>query len=213
MKIAILGTGSVGLALGTNWASHGHTIVFGSREPGSEKARLLLEKIPGAAVERSADATSQAEVVILATPWSAVESVLSAVPNWQGKILVDATNPIAPGLQLAVGQTSSGAELVAGWAPGARVVKAYNTTGSNNMLDPFYSGSPTTMLICGDDADAKAVVCRLSTDLGFECVDAGPLAVARFLEPLALLWIALSRQYGREIAFRLVKRSGEKFAS
>lgn len=206
MKITILGTGSVGKALGANWASKGHTILFGSRDPGSEKVRFLLAEIPAASAAGLAEAAGQAEIIILATPWAAVESVLAAVPNWDGKILVDATNPIAPGLQLAVGGTTSGAELIARWAPGAHVVKAYNTTGNNNMLDPVYGGVPTTMLICGDDPAAKAVVCRLTEDLGFECVDAGPLAVARFLEPMALLWITLARQYGREIAFRMVKR-------
>lgn len=206
MKITILGTGSVGKALGVRWTSKGHTILFGSREPGSEKVRHLLAEIPGSTAVSLAAAAGEAEVIILATPWTAIENVLAAVPSWDGKILVDATNPIAPGLQLAVGGTTSGAELIAQRAPGAHVVKAYNTTGNNNMLDPVYGGVPTTMLICGDNPASKAVVSRLTEDLGFDCVDAGPLAIARFLEPMALLWISLSRQYGREIAFRLVKR-------
>ncbi len=131
--------------------------------------------------------------------------MLSAIGDWAGSILIDCTNPIAPDLQLAVGTTTSGAEIVAEWA---LVVKAFNTTGWNNMADPLYHGAPITMFICGDNAEAKAIVTDLAEDLDFEVVDAGGLTIARFLEPLAMLWINLAnvQGLGRDIAFKLVRR-------
>jgi hypothetical protein len=125
------------------------------------------------------------------------------------KILIDCTNPLAAGLQPAVGGNTSGAEQIAGWAPdGTCVVKAFNTTGANNMADPDYAGTPLTMFICGDDADAKSTVAELTEDLGFEAVDAGPLDRARLLEPMARLWIHLTMSDGfsREIGFKLLQR-------
>jgi hypothetical protein len=88
------------------------------------------------------------------------------------------------------------------------VVKAFNTTGWENMADPIYHGEPTTMFICGDDAEAKAVVSDLATDLGFDVADTGPLSTARYLEPLAMVWIhlAIGQKQGRQIAFKIVKR-------
>src|SRR5213592_1922682 len=96
----------------------------------------------------------------------------------------------------------------AGWAPAARVVKAFNTTGWPNMKDPDYAGQPATMLVCGEDEGANRVVADLATSIGFEAIDAGPLRIARLLEPLAMLWIhlALFRGMGTGIAFRLLRR-------
>jgi predicted dinucleotide-binding enzyme len=145
---------------------------------------------------------------VLAAPWDAAKQVVVSVASWKGRILVDCTNPITSDLQLAVGGTTSAAEKIASWARGARVVKAFNTTGWNNMANPAYPGGPISMFIAGADADAKAVVSRLAEDLGFESVDSGGLTVARYLEPLAMLWIhlAMVQNLGRDIAFKLIRR-------
>lgn len=90
--------------------------------------------------------------------------------------------------------------------PGARVVKAFNSIGANNLEDPTFDGERSTMLIAGDDADAKAVVSSLATDLGFEPVDAGPHAQSGVLETLAGVWVKLSRSLGRDFAFRVIRR-------
>ena len=126
-----------------------------------------------------------------------------------GKILLDCTNPLLPGLGgLEVGQNTSGAESVAQWAPGARVVKIFNTVGYNIMANPAFGNERASMLLCGDDAEAKRVASGLAEDAGFEPVDAGPLTQARLLEPFALLWITMALKYGhgREMAFRLLRR-------
>lgn len=209
MKIAMIGTGNVGRALGTSWAKKGHQVIFGSRDPGSEKIREVLaaagSNASGAGVT---EAGATAEVVVLATPWNIVQQVVESLGDLSGKIVVDAINPIGPGFQLAVGSTTSGAEQIAGWAKGARVVKAFNTTGWETMADPIYHGEPATMFICGDDAEAKTVVTKLAEDLGFEVADTGPLSTARYLESLAMVWIhlAIVQKQGRQIAFKIVKR-------
>ncbi len=209
MKVAVLGTGDVGGTLGKRWAQKGHEVIFGSRAPRSDKVRELLAVAgPNAKAAGNAEAVAAGEVIALATPWDTAPQLLQSIKNWTGKVLIDCTNPITADFQSAVGMTTSAAEQVATWAWGARVVKAFNTTGYNNMADPIYHGEPITMFICGDDTEAKAVVTRLAEDLGFEVVDSGALSVARYLEPLAMLWIHLAvvQKLGRDIAFKLVRR-------
>ena len=123
--------------------------------------------------------------------------------------MIDCTNPLKPDLSgLAIGHTTSAAEQVAVWAPGARVVKAFNTTGAENMSNPQFGSERASMLICGDDPDAKAAVVGLAADAGFDVVDAGRLASARLLEPLAMLWIhlAYAQGLGTGFAFKLLRR-------
>lgn len=209
MKIAIIGTGNVGQALAYGWTNKGHQVTFGSRDPAGEKAQAAVAATGGKAeVKREQAAVQEAEVVVLAVPWNAVEAVINSLGDLTGKILIDATNPIGPGFQLAVGKDNSGAELVQQWAPTARVVKAFNTTGAENMRDPIYDGKPTTMFICGDDVAAKAVAQTLAEALGFAVADTGGLIAARYLEPLAMVWIhlAIVQKQGREIAFMLLQR-------
>lgn len=209
MKIAIIGTGNVGSALGKGWASQGHEVVFGTRQPESEKVQTLLAEVGGSVTAVPIPtAIQQSEVIVFAMPWNAASDVAHAVDNWQGKIVIDATNPLAPGFQLAVGHTTSAAEQLATFLPGASVVKAFNSTGAENMADPRYNGEPTTMFICGDDADAKAAVTELAETLGFDVADVGNLEAARFIEPLAMVWInlAFKQGLGRNIAFKLVRR-------
>lgn len=210
MKIGIIGTGNVGSALGKGWANKGHQILFGTRQPESEKVQKLLAEVgeEGTAVSIP-NAIQQAKIIVLATPWNVVGQVIQSVTDWQGKIVIDATNPIAPGFQLAVGHTTSAAEQLAAYLPGAQVVKAFNTTGAENMADPLYDDAPITMFICGDDPEAKAAVTELAEALGFDVADVGGLETARLIEPMALVWInlAIKQGLGRNIAFKLVHRS------
>lgn len=200
MKIAIIGAGNVGGTLGRAWAAKGHDVTFGVREPGSAEL--------GAKAATPAEAAAGAEIVFLTVPWSAVEAAISSLGDLTGKILVDCTNPIAPGLKLAVGHTSSGAEEVAKLAPGARVVKGFHTVGAENMARPQIGDGAIVNFLCGDDAEAKKIAGELSAELGWTPVDAGPLAQARLTEPLAMLWITLAYQQGlgREFGFTLLHR-------
>jgi predicted dinucleotide-binding enzyme len=209
VNIAIIGAGRVGAALGTRWAVAGHQVMYGARRPDDPKIVTLLEGTPNGRAGSVAQAAAFGDVVVLATPWSATESAIRAAGNLAGKVVIDVTNPLNETFSgLTVGHTSSGGEMVAGWAKGAKIVKTLNSTGSNNMLDPKYGKDAVSMFVCSDDAAAKATVSELVKALGFDVVDAGPLASARLLEPLAMLWISLAYAWGQgtDIAFRLLRR-------
>jgi hypothetical protein len=210
MKIGIIGSGNVGGALGTRWAQAGHDVTFGSRNPASDDMRQLVAKAGAAArAASSKEALEVSELLLLATPWPSTKAVLEGLGDLTGKVLIDATNPLLPDLSgLEVGTTTSAAEQVAGWAHGAKVVKAFNTVGFNIMANPAFGADRPVMFYCGDDAAAKQTVRPLVEQLGFEAVDAGPLSQARVLEPFALLWISLAyaQGQGRDIAFKLLRR-------
>jgi predicted dinucleotide-binding enzyme len=210
MKIGIIGAGNVGGTLGKGWAKKGHQVFYGVQRPRDDKVRDLLTATgPNARAGSPAEAASFGEVVLFATPWPATEAAVKSAGDLAGKVVIDCTNPLKPDLSgLAVGHTTSGAEKVAAWAKGAKVFKAFNTTGFNIMADPVINGTRTVMFVCGDDAAAKPAVLRLASDLGFEAVDAGKLAQARLLEPWALLWISLALQgsVGRDFGFAMLRR-------
>ena len=202
MKIAIIGSGNVGGALGNAWVRAGHQVTFGMRGGAKEKS-----PVPGASIDSVVNAISNAEVVVLAVPWGAAPEVIAQAKDWTGKTLIDCTNPIGAGFELSIGHTTSAGEQVASLAKGARVVKAFNTTGADNMKNPVYHGKPISMLFCTDDAAARKIGEQLVRDVGFEPVYTGPLKHARYMEPLAMLWISLTQQLGRDFALTIAKRN------
>jgi predicted dinucleotide-binding enzyme len=207
MRIGIVGSGNVGGTLGRRFAEVGHEVIFGSRRPESDEARALA-RIPGARVASPKDAAQSAEVAVLATPWPATREALRGLGDLTGKMLLDATNPLLPDLSgLDPGNSFSGGEQVAQWAPGARVVKIFNTIGYNVMANPTFAAGPATLYYCGDDAAAKKVAHDLAAQIGFDPLDAGPLVKARVLEQSALLWIGLAiGGLGLDFAFKLMRR-------
>ncbi len=211
MKIAVIGSANVGGALGTRWARNGHAVVFGVRNTASADMKTLLSAAgPNARAASIGEAGNASEVIVLATPWAVAQVALSAAGDLTAKIVIDATNPLVPGLQgLSVGTTTSAGEQIAAWFPGARVVKTFNTVGNNVMENSAFPDGAVAMFYCGDDVAAKQVAASLAAELGFEPLDAGPLSQCRVLEPFAMLWIsiALKYGYGREIAFRFLRRS------
>lgn len=202
MKIAMIGAGSVGSTLGSAWRRLGHDVIYGVPQPDAGKYGSLH-----APVTTNRRAAQEADVVVLCTPWQTTRQAVADCGDLSGKVLVDCTNPLTPdAASLAVGHTTSGAELVAGWAPGARVCKAMNQIGAPMMDKPKLPQLPV-MFVCGDDAAAKDVVRGLVAELGFEVVDAGDLSLARLLEPYALIWIhlALRRGFGTGFGFGLLR--------
>lgn len=205
MKIAIIGAGNVGQALGTNWASKGHTIIYAVRDPLHEKYQHLAAG-PSVRLAFPAEAVELADVLVLCLPWPTVHEVLSGLGDLGGKVLIDCTNPLGMtdgGLALTTGFTESGGELVATWAENARVVKSLNQVGAEIMQSTDGFAHPPAMFMASDDDQAKQVVASLLADLGLEPMDAGALVQSRILEPLAMVWInqALLRGKGRDWAF------------
>ncbi len=209
MRISVIGTGAVGSVLGTRWAKLGHQIVFGSRSPASNRVQELVTQAgPNATATTLDQAATDAEIVVLATWHKAVEGVIAQLGDLHGKIIIDPNNPLnhdASGLTM--GTTTSAGEEIARLIPDAPVVKAFNMTGArSNMADPIYGDQKLSMFICGDDQAAKTVVAGLVTELDFEPVDCGPMTSARYLEPMAVLWITLTRKMERDVGFRLLTR-------
>jgi len=209
MKIAIIGAGNVGATLGRAWLKRGHEIAFGVRDPGSAKARDLAKELPSARVAANLEAARGTEVVVLATPWNGTEAAIRACGDLRDKIVVDCTNPLKPDVSgLELGHTTSGAERVAEWAKGAQVFKAMNQVGFRLMDAPkFPVAIKPVMFVCGD-GPGKPVVMELVEQLGLDTIDAGNLAVARWLEPYAMLWIhlALTGKVKGDFAFALLQK-------
>lgn len=206
MKIGILGAGNVGGALGKLWAGQGHEVFFGARDPQSAKLQAVLKEV-GAVVRVGslAEAVAFADLVLLSVPSSAVAEVAGAGIDWQGKIVMDATNRFPPA---AADSGNSMGEEVARLLHGARVVKAFNTTGSGNMNGQPYGNQRVDIHLCSDDAAAKAAVADFVRGSGFEPVDCGPLANSALTEALAALWVALAYRLGNgpDIMFKLARR-------
>ncbi|SFC07223.1 hypothetical protein SAMN05444422_104124 [Halobiforma haloterrestris] len=195
MNVGIIGTGAVGRALaeGFRAVGHEHDVVLGSRNP---------ETVEGtdAEVTTQRRAAERGDVVVLAVPARVVADVAADLRDaLADKPVVDAANEYPS----ATSEPSLAAQ-VADATPDSSVVKAFNTIGANRMTDPVVDGERATMFLAGDE-DALGTVGALARDLGFEPLVAGDLSAAAYLEDLARFWIHLSREYGRDIAFRLLQ--------
>ncbi len=201
--VAMIGTGNVGAALGRRFAENGHKIVYGSRDPTAADVRELVALTRNGAIAASqAEAAAQADIVVLAIPWTAAEGVVRALPSLSGKIVVDPTNPrvMASDGFADYPIDDSNAERIATLAPGAHVVKAFSTLGAETMLDPALAGGPVTVPIVGDDRAAKERIAALTREIGLEAVDVGPLRHARIIEGLHYL---RANAYGGRINYHL----------
>lgn len=192
-KIAVIGTGDVAAALGPEFAALGHTIVYGSRDPSrQEVADLVARTGDDAAAATQREAVVGADIVVLAVPGGVAEQVTRELGDLSGKIILDPTNRVgrhADGLAVHdVPGKGSNAELIQAAAPNARVVKAFNTLNWRQMVDPETAGGPITIMLAGDDAEAKAVVAELVTGMGLEVMDFGPLRYAHVLEEMLIVW-------------------------
>ena len=211
MKIGILGAGNIGGGLARAWAAAGHQVmVSGSRDPAKLEA-VAAQAGHGAVTGSLEHAAAFGEVVLLALLWPQVPETLAALaPVLQGKVLIDASNPLTPDfVHLAIGHTDSGGETVARMLPGVRVVKAYNSVGANiiGSADKRFGGVAPTLFFCGEDAEAKQVVAGLIADSGFEPFDVGGIATSRFLEPLEQLWVEILKSgIQQEFILSLLRR-------
>jgi predicted dinucleotide-binding enzyme len=210
VKIAILGTGGVGAALGSRWGAAGHVVTYGSRAPQSEKVQQIVAKSGAAAAANSpGEAIVGADAILFAVPWPVARETLETLGDLSGRTLIDCTNPLLSDMSgIELGHVISAGEQIAAWSPGASVVKAFNSASVKVMLNPQFGEHRATMFYCGDDPSSKLTVRQLIEDIGFDPVDAGSLTSSRYLEPLAMLYIHLAfRQgFGSNCAFKIMKR-------
>ena len=199
MRIGILGSGAVGPALARGLARHGHEVRIGTRQA----------EVEGLSTGSPQEVAAEAELVVLAVRGDAAVQVVSGLTaELEGKVLVDATNPLDPSSGLFVGTTDSLGEQVQRAVPGARVVKAYNTVGNALMVDPDLPGGPPTMFLAGNDPAAKATVTGLLEETGWDVADLGGIEASRWLEAMCMAWVAYGRASGEwGHAFKLLRSS------
>ncbi|WP_352662101.1 NAD(P)-binding domain-containing protein [Mesorhizobium sp. M0166] len=210
MKVAIIGPGSLGKALAKRLGLAGHEIRLSfSRDEGKLRAIAATLHVGFGAPDEVA---RWADVIALATPWPALELAMDALGDLAGKIVWDNTNAVAPDLStMLLGTTTSVGEEVQRRARGALVVKCIPTFAELlDRDDPRLNGDPVTSYVAGNDADAKAAVCRLLADLPTMPVDVGDLTASRLIEPMMLLLVQLAyrRGMGPTISFNLIRQHG-----
>jgi len=210
MKMAIIGSGNLGKAIGSWAAELGYDVVFSANT--LEHATLAAEAAGhGARAADVLDAVSAADMILLAVPYSKVLQLIDGVaPLLKGKILIDPTNALTSDYSsLLLGFDTSGAETIAAHAPGAKVVKAFNTifAAVYAARNPRLADHAVSVVYAGDDKDAKDHVRDLLQKMGFDPIDAGPLVSAREIEPLGMLNIKLGFQqgFGTKIGFSLLR--------
>ena len=197
MRIAIIGAGNVGGGLGAAFTQAGHEVVFGVRDPDSDKSRAAISAAPGSRAALPGDAVAGADVVVFALRWGAVPTTVRQLPPLGGRVVIDAMN------RLGRDPERSTSEDLAELLPGALVVKAFNTIGFQNLTTAHARRTPAAMFVAGDDEDAKQIALDLAAELGFRPEDAGPLSNARALEGMVKVWLALAERHGRGIAFAI----------
>ncbi|HOZ50386.1 MAG TPA: NAD(P)-binding domain-containing protein [Chitinophagaceae bacterium] len=204
MKIAIIGSGNVGGALAQQWIKFGHTVLIGAKFPLSEKNILLATKIGEDRFAAIENAVKQSDVILIATPPTAIFDIIEKLGNVSGKVIIDATNSIAKSPEPYKTVYHALADKTNG-----EIVKCFNTTGYENMLNPVYHGEAIDMFMAGESENAKSVVKQLALDCGFaSCIDFGKSDKVELLEKFALSWInlAIMQGHGRDMAFKVVRR-------
>jgi predicted dinucleotide-binding enzyme len=201
----------MGTALARLLIAHGYPVRLGSRtsDRGRADQAVTLPLVPYAKA-------AEAAVIVLATTWQDTPGALQAVGPLPGRILIDCTNPeSSTGFGLEIGHSMSGAEMVAQWSGGARVVKAFNHIYAEVLSEPGLRAQGVTVFLCGDDDSAKREVATLVANCGLDPVDAGALTVARYTEPVAQLMVQLVRVQQLDpssISLRLIRNSGPEVA-
>ncbi len=204
--IAVIGTGDVGGALGPEFAALGHVVIYGSRNPSSEKVAALVERTGhGAQATKPADAAARAQIVVLAVPGMLVQEIVAGMGDLSGKIIVDPTNPLVrrDDGKLGIGIDGSNAEIIQAAAPGADVVKAFNTLGWRTMVDPESTGGPVSIPLVGDSNEAKIRIAAIVASMDLEPIDVGPLLNARHVEGLSVLLLNNAFGGGPNFEFHL----------
>lgn len=212
MRVGVLGSGEVARTLAAGCLKHGHDVLLGSRDPA--KLRDWLKAHPRSSAGTFADAANFGDMVILAVKGAVAAKALrlAGTTSLRNKIVIDACNPLADQppvngvLRFFTSLDDSLMERLQREFSLVRFVKAFNSVGHGQMVNPALAGGPPTMFICGNDPDAKARVSELLRQLGWEAADMGGVEAARAIEPLCMLWcIPLLRGQPSAHAFKLLR--------
>jgi predicted dinucleotide-binding enzyme len=193
MKVGIIGSGVVGQTLAAGFLKHGHQVEIGTRDPAKLKD---WSANPGAAVKSFAEAAAFGDLVVLAVGGEVAQQALTLIGSsaLQGKTVIDACNPIGGGppvngvLSFFTPQNQSLMEQLQKAYPSAHFVKAFNSVGSGQMVNPEFASGRPTMFICGNDKDAKKTVAQILDQFGWDTEDMGAIEAARPIEALCMLW-------------------------
>lgn len=212
VRVGVLGSGDVGRVLAAGFASLGHDVTIGSRDP--EKLREFAEKEDSRITAGTFEQAARfGDILVLATLGVATADAiqLAGLANFANKVVVDTTNPLdftngAPPT-LSVGGKDSLGEQIQRLIPTAKVVKAFNTVGHNHMIHPHFEGGPPDMFLCGNDEGAKKIVSQICEAFGWGVVDIGGIEGARYLEPMCMTWVLYGVKHGTwGHAFKLLRK-------
>ncbi|MGD1037973.1 MAG: NAD(P)-binding domain-containing protein [Roseiarcus sp.] len=213
MKIGVVGSGVVAQTLGAGFLKHGHEVMLGTRE--AAKLKDWAAKNPRARIGDFAAAAAFGEIVVLAVGGAvALDALkLAGAANIAAKTVIDATNPIGGGppvhgvLTFFTSLNDSLMERLQKAFPAAHFVKAFNSVGAAQMVDPHFAGGKPTMFICGDNDEAKRAATTLLDQFGWETADMGAVEAARAIEPLSMLWCipGVARNDWSPHAFKLLR--------
>ncbi|MGI9202376.1 MAG: NADPH-dependent F420 reductase [Woeseiaceae bacterium] len=208
-RIAVIGTGNVAGALGPEFAAQGHEIVYGSRNPDRSDVRALVARTgQNASATTQSAAIADADIVVLAVPGRLAASIAADLGDLTDKIIIDPTNNYIRDDVPRLATEMSNAEAIQAAAPGAHVVKAFNTLNWRHMVDPDSSGGPLTIPLVGNSAAAKAKVAVIVAGMGLEPIDLGPVQNARHVEGMLVLWMH-ARMHGNAFDYHLRKAAAE----
>ncbi len=212
MKIGIIGSGNMGSGLARRITHAGHEVVMTARD--LTKAEKVAKEIgPRVKVVPPGEIAKGTDIIIAAAPAGEQIAALKSCGDLTGRIVVDIANPLKPDMSgLTVGWSTSFSEELAKALPGVRIVKAFNTIFAGVLSEgpDFGAGVRASVFTCGDDEPARKTVHRLIESMGFDAVDAGPLANARYLEPMGMLniWLGYVAKRGTGIDLALLTRTG-----
>lgn len=215
MKIGIIGSGIVGRTLATAFLNEGHEVMLGTRDTSKAEVVKWKEENPSGNTGHFSESAAFGEIIVLATSGAVTEEAiqLAGIASFEGKIVIDATNPIAPAapehgvLKFFTTLEDSLMERLQKLLPETKLVKAFNSVGSALMYKPDFNGAKPSMFICGNDDEAKKTVTAILDSFGWETEDMGHAAAARAIEPLCILWCIpgfLRNQWSH--AFKLLKK-------
>lgn len=203
MKIGIIGTGRVGKMLATQFAKHGHEVCLGSREASRGTAVAQTLGLDGVHGGDLTTAVTHGDVIVFAFPWYALIDVVRVVGKLEGKVIIDCINPLTSSGSLALGHKRSAGEEIQKEFPLAKPIKAFNHIYLDHFADPLFNGEPASAFYCSDYDQAKKVVVQLAGEMGFDPIDIGPMKHARYLEPMAAIWIQMAFHLGMGTNFTL----------